>query len=331
VLTGEFYRRMASPRWYVRPVAEPGTEVSVVVPAYRADATLTECVQSLLHQRFAGRFDVVVVASADSPDGLPTLPSHPLLRVVGRTPRHSAAAARNLGAALSRGRAIAFTDADVVAPPDWLERLTAAGAGGCCVAGSVANGTPDSVAGTVEYLVEFFDLHPARPRPAWHGGTGNLLVPRVLWEAHGPFPTGMGGCEDTLLTTRLRAAGRFRFAAEASVVHLNRRRLRDVLTHQWAKGATHARLAAMLGEAPAAPVSSGVKVTVGRVVYLYRRMAEWTPAELGRALRLAPLVLAAFATWGLGLIVESLRLRRAANARRAGAAAGPQEVVARGV
>jgi glycosyltransferase involved in cell wall biosynthesis len=321
VVTEEFYRWTAPPRWYVAPVAEPGIEVSVVVPAYRAGATLFRCVQSLLEQRFAGRFEVVVVATADTPQGLPTLPSHPSLKLVTRTPRHPAAAARNLGASVARGRAIAFTDADVIAPPDWLDRLTAAGGEDWCVAGSVANGTPESVPGTVEYLVEFFDLNPARPKPARHGGTGNLLVPRALWEAYGPFPDGMGGCEDTLLTTRLLEDGRFRFAPDATILHLNRKRMRDVLSHQRMKGATHARLAVKLGAPPLYPVANALKVTLGRVVYLYRRVAEWTPAELGRARRLAPFVLAAFAAWGLGLTAEALRLHREAISARAGASA----------
>jgi glycosyltransferase involved in cell wall biosynthesis len=289
--------------------------VSVVVPAYRAETTLVPCVESLLAQRFAGRFEVVVVASADTPDGLPTLPSDPRLRVVGRTPRQPAAAARNVGVACASGGAIAFTDADVIPPPDWLDRLTAAGAGGWCVAGSVANGTPESAWGTVEYLVEFFDLNPARPSPSLHGATCNLLMPRTVWEAYGPFPEGMEGCEDTLLTTRLRESGLLRFAPEACVTHLNRQRLGAVLGHQRAKGATHARLALELDAFPAAPVANGLRVTLGRVAYLYRRVAAWTPAELGRALRLAPLVLTAFAAWGLGLIAESLRLRRAAGPR----------------
>jgi hypothetical protein len=290
-------------------------DLSVVVPAYRAEATLLRCVEGLLAQRFAGRFEVVVVASADTPDGLPTLPPDPRLSMIGRTPRLPAAAARNAGVARASGGAIAFTDADVIAPPDWLERLTAAGAGGWCVAGSVANGTPESAWGTVEYLVEFFDLNPARPRPSLHGATCNLLVPRTVWDAYGPFPEGMEGCEDTLLTTRLRESGLLRFAPEACVTHLNRRRLGAVLGHQRAKGATHARLAVELDSAPPAPVASGLRVTLRRVAYLYRRVAAWTPAELGRALRLAPLVLTAFAAWGLGLIAESLRLQRAVGAR----------------
>jgi hypothetical protein len=120
----------------------------------------------------------------------------------------------------------------------------------------------------------------------------------------------MEGCEDTLLTTRLRDAGLLRFAPEACVSHLNRRHLGAVLAHQRAKGATHARLAVELDAVPTAPVANGLKVTLGRVGYLYRRVAAWTPPELGRALRLGPLVLTAFAAWGLGLISESRRLRQ---------------------
>jgi len=288
---------------------EAGIDVSVVVPAYRADATLGSCVESLLAQRFDGRFEIVVVASADTPGALPALPAHPALKVVGRTPRLPAAAARNVGVAAARGQLIAFTDADVVAPPDWLDRLTTAAEGTWCVAGSVANGTPESTWGTVEYLVEFFDLHPARVGPPLHGATCNLLLPRSLWNSHGPFREGMLGCEDTLLTTQLREAGLFRFAPEACVAHVNRRNRSAVLAHQRVKGATHAQLDVQLDAVTAAPMAVGIRRTLGRVAYLYRHLAEWAPSELGGALRLSPLVLAAFAAWGHGFIGESLRLR----------------------
>lgn len=288
---------------------KPGIDVSVVVPAYRAGRTLGACVESLLAQRFEGRFDIVVVASADTLDGLPALPQHPALKVIGRTPRLKAAAARNVGVALAGGRAIAFTDADVIALPDWLERLTAAAQGKWCVAGSVANGTPESSWGTVEYLVEFFDLHPARPRPPLHGATCNLLIPRPVWDAHGPFREGMLGCEDTLLTTGVREAGLFRFAPEARVRHVNRRERAAVLAHQRVKGATHAQLDVELDAVADAPVAAGVRRALGRVVYLYKSVAEWDRSEFGRAVRLSPLVLAAFAAWGQGFIRESRRLR----------------------
>jgi glycosyltransferase involved in cell wall biosynthesis len=283
---------------------------SVIVPAYRATATLERCVRSLLAQRFDAGFEVIVVASADAEPELPALANDARLTVVARVPCVPAAVARNLGAGLARGRVLVFADADVVASADWLQRLHDASADAACVAGAVANGTPNSVAGTVEYLVEFFDLSPARREPSEHGATCNLLVPRSLWEEQGPFPETMDGCEDTWLTTRLLAAGRLRFEPAAVVSHLNRRRMRSVLRHQYALGGSHARLASWQGTLPEAPVRAGVMVTVGRIRYLYRQLRRWQAPERFRAVALAPLAVAGFSAWGAGLISESRRLRR---------------------
>ena len=301
-------------------------DVSVIVPAYRASETLGPCVESLLGQRFSGRFEVIVVVSADHESQLPALRDDPALTVVPRVPRLGAAAARNLGADVARGDALAFVDADVIARDGWLAALHAAadgdrsGAGAdlsdavgdLCVAGAVANGTPTSVAGTVEYLVEFFDLSPSRTEPSEHGATCNLLVPRGLWETHGPFPEDMDGCEDTWLTTRARAADRLRFAPEAVVEHLNRQRLATVLRHQYELGGSHARLAVFQGTVPTAPLRHGVAATVERIRHLYRMLGHWQAPERARARRLAPLVLAGFCAWGAGLIMESVRIDRRA-------------------
>jgi glycosyltransferase involved in cell wall biosynthesis len=297
------------PSRILMPVGDgAGIGVSVIVPAYRADHTLALTLDSLLAQTFSRRFEVIVVASADSEAQLPELPSHASLRSVTRVPRVRAAAARNLGVSLACGAALAFTDADVIAAHDWLERLSGASAGRWCVAGSVANGTPSSAVGTAEYLVEFFDLSPARTDPPNHGATCNLLVPRALWDAYGPFPDGLNGCEDTWLTTRLFGDQLLRFAPDAVVHHLNRRRLSTVIRHQYALGAAHARLAAGDGSAPSRPLLTGPLRACGRIVYLYRMLARWAPRDLTRAVVVAPLVIAAFLAWGAGLTGESLRL-----------------------
>lgn len=282
----------------------------MIVPAYRAAATLDRCVDSVLAQRFGGAFEVIVVASADTERQLPVLAHDPRLTVVPRVPRLSAAAARNLGASMARGGALVFTDADVLAPHHWLQQLYDAARGEACVAGAVANGTPASVPGTVEYLVEFFDLSPARREPSEHGATCNLLVPRRLWDEHGPFPETMEGCEDTWLTARLLKAGRLRFEPSAAVYHLNRRRMRSVLNHQYALGGSHARLAAWQGTLTEAPVSHGIAATLRRIHHLYRHLGRWRAPERSRAVALAPLVLAGFVAWGAGLIAETRRLRR---------------------
>jgi glycosyltransferase involved in cell wall biosynthesis len=296
-------------------------DVSVIVPAYRAEATLETTVASLLAQEFSGSFEVLVSVSADDAASLPRLPDDPRLRVITHVPRSQAAASRNRAAALAAGRLFAFTDADVLAPPDWLERLVAASdAGRLCVAGSVLNGTPESAAGTVEYLVEFLDLHPARPpATAWHGATCNLLVPRALWDELGPFPEDMGGGEDTLLTVQARSQGRFVFAPEAPILHLNRTQWRVVIGHHAELG----RFAAHLGRRSEYKLRALVQYTAlapvaaaGRVVSLYARAAAWDRQLLRRALVLSPMVIVTLGAFGVGLMVEGFRIDRAARRGR---------------
>lgn len=291
-------------------------DVSVIVPAYRAKATLDRTVASLLAQEFRGTFEILVSASADDPADVPDLPADERLRVISHVPRSRAAAARNRAVAQATGALFAFTDADVITPPDWLERLVAASESGTrCVAGSVLNGTPESAAGTVEYLVEFLDLHPHRPpATAWHGATCNLLVPRSLWDELGPFPEDMGGGEDTLLTVRARATGRFVFAPEASVLHLNRTAWGVVIRHHLQIG----RFAAHLGRrssyklrplvryTPLAPIAA-----LGRVVSVYARAAAWDRRLFLRALALSPMVIVTLGAFGVGLASEGRRIDRA--------------------
>lgn len=290
-------------------------KVSVIVPAYRAEATLARAVSALLAQRFSGRMEVIVVASGDHEAQLPVLPRRPGLRLQTHTPRLAAAAARNLGARMAQGDALAFTDADVIVSERWLQCLWEASEGRWGVAGAIANGTPANVAGTVEYLVEFFDLNPGRDEPSEHGATANLFLPRQLWEAYGPFPDGMEGCEDTWVTSRLHADGKLRFCSAAVVHHLNRQRLGAVLAHQYRLGASHARLAVRQGCAPRYPIAHSALVTVGRIRYLYRMLRRWTPADLRHARRLGPLVVAGFGAWGTGLATEALRCKRESNHR----------------
>jgi glycosyltransferase involved in cell wall biosynthesis len=296
----------------------PGVDVSVIVPAYRADATLSACVDALLQQRFDGSVEVVVSASADDEGSLPTLPWDERL-VALRSPRRVAAStARNRAVAASRGRLLAFTDADAVPDPGWLAALVAASEGGTkAVAGAVVNGTPRSAAGTVEYLVEFLDLHPNRPvRTAWHGATVNLLVPRDLWDRFGPFTEDLEGGEDTLLSGALRGAGAFRFEPRARVVHMNRTRFLDVARHQVMFGRFTAhlgrrgpyKLRPLVRYTPLAPIAG-----LGRVVSIYARVLAWAPDLRRRAVVLFPLVVATLTGWTWGLLVEGLRIARSAR------------------
>jgi glycosyltransferase involved in cell wall biosynthesis len=297
-------------------------EVSIVVPAYRADSTIARCLTSLLNQDFPGGYEVILCVSADQTDDLPTLEKHPRLKVLTHVPRLGAAAARNRAAAEARGRLIAFTDADVVADARWLARLVSAADLSPCVAGSVVNGTPESAIGTAEYLLEFVDLHPARRPEAVHfGATCNLILERVLWEEAGPFPEDLEGGEDTLLTMDLRERGLFAFAPEAAVNHLNRTRLTDFLRHQYRFGRFTARLAVMDGTYAGGAVRATLTryaslapiAAVLRTGWVYWRLATLDRQLFIGSLRSLPAVIAGSVAWGAGLVAQRMRERRSGS------------------
>ena len=93
--------------------------VTVIVPAYNAASVVGRCVESLLAQTWP-RVEVIV-ADDGSTDGTAAAVKAPA-RVVATGGRKGAGGARNIGAQEAKGEVLFFTDADVVAPPDWIEK-----------------------------------------------------------------------------------------------------------------------------------------------------------------------------------------------------------------
>ena len=99
-------------------------KVSIIVPAYKAEATIEKTVAALASQTFT-QFEVIVVDDA-SPDNTGDLACHALRRfglrhVVARLPGNVGPSnARNAGTALASGEYVAFQDADDTWMPDKL-------------------------------------------------------------------------------------------------------------------------------------------------------------------------------------------------------------------
>lgn len=95
--------------------------VSVIVPVFDDCRNLLCCIDALERQSYPRElFEVIVVdnGGAELPDLSITFPQ---ARVI-REPRPGSYAARNAGIAAARGEALAFTDADCVPSPEWLEK-----------------------------------------------------------------------------------------------------------------------------------------------------------------------------------------------------------------
>ncbi len=198
--------------------APPGAGVAVVVPV-RDDDRLALCLAALARSTLPAAQREVVVVDDGSRRPLDRLVARfPGVRLLRQAPTGSYAA-RNRGVAATTAPVVAFTDADCLPEPDWLEQ------------GLAALQTPgvDVVAGCVEVFprgprpraVELFDAVTAFPQEhfvrTWgFGATANLFTRRATLLAVGPFDRRLRSGGDADWGQRATAAG-FRTSYEPHV------------------------------------------------------------------------------------------------------------------
>ena len=113
------------------PPADPTVELSVIVPVYNGETTITACLDSILQQKPDCRVQLIVVDS-DSTDRTPALLQRyqnlPDVVLSSCTNPRSAAAARNEGLRHAVGRWIMFVDSDDLLLPGAIRALLDAAA-----------------------------------------------------------------------------------------------------------------------------------------------------------------------------------------------------------
>jgi hypothetical protein len=272
------------------------------VPAYRAWRTLPSALEALRTEVDRPDRELILVESSGRFPAAELERRWPWAEIVALPTRTLPGAARNLAVDRARGELIAFTDADALPEPGWLDELERNLRPGIdAVAGGIVNGTPESAIGTSGFLLEFADWLPGRPGAPPHGATCNLLVRREVLERNGGFPSDLWPGEDTVFTFRLGEQGRLTFAPGARVRHLNRTGLLDYLRHQVRLGFSFAEVCRrtefpnrQYTRLPLAPLTG-----VLRAVRLWRRLTRWR--LLPRTTALLPLVLAGATAWAAGL------------------------------
>jgi len=194
-------------------------EVSVVVPVRDGARTLPALLESLATQTLSReRFEVVVVDNASRDDSAAIARAHGAVVVHEPVPNRSRA--RNAGARAARAGLIAFTDADCVATPEWLEAFLARADGAPLVAGPV-----EMTTGEPPTMVERFERSWRSGQEHWvrdgWAATANLLVERAAFDAVGGFdPAYRHIGEDADFCLRAGRAGhRLGWCAEAVVAH----------------------------------------------------------------------------------------------------------------
>ena len=154
--------------------------VSVVIPARNAAPTITATLRGLAEQNDDHDLEVLVVDDGSTDATVDVVAASGMPARVVQGPGTGAGAARNAGAAAARGQVIAFTDADCVPQPDWLEQGLKAMCNGLDLVQGVVRADPAMTRGPFDrtvWVVAETGLYE----------TANLFVKRDLFETLGGF------------------------------------------------------------------------------------------------------------------------------------------------
>jgi glycosyltransferase involved in cell wall biosynthesis len=230
-------------------------DISVVIPVLNAERTIEQCLRSLYGQSQTP-LEIIVVDN-HSTDGTKDIvldmihhhreiPTYYLVEV-----RPGPSFARNRGACQTRGEIIAFMDADCIADPSWLFRLSESfyrsevGA----VAGGIIGFDKKSVIGKFHAL---FTMRALPSSQLFHefnlisGGfpTANFSIRNELFRTLGGFDEAIPiYAEDYDLCARIYESGaQIYFDKEAIVFHQHRQSLQTTWKQSYGFGTGHATL-----------------------------------------------------------------------------------------
>ena len=182
--------------------------VSIIIPARNEEAVIGPCLDSLIHLDFPREcFEVILVdnGSSDRTLEVARARSESLHLTILQKSGVRISALRNLGASHSRGRVLAFLDADCLAPSNWLTRGThVISQPGVGVAGAHYRIPEDSSwVAQAWYGDEVAEKQGPIP---WVPG-GDLMMARAIFDEVGGFDATIQTNEDCELCDRVREAG----------------------------------------------------------------------------------------------------------------------------
>jgi GT2 family glycosyltransferase len=223
----------------------PRTAIDVVLPFRGSDAEL-ERVADRLATLALRPGDTLTIA--DNRPGAADARRGPV-RVVGAGERQTSYHARNRGAVCGTAPWLVFLDADVLAPPDLLDRYFApvpAERVGVLAGAVVDEPAPEGhPAERYAWLKSSMSQEVTLAHDDWgFAQTANAAVRRAAFEQVGGFEEGVRSGGDADLCFRIRAAGwTLERREDAAVVHRNRATIRRMLAQRARHGAGAAWLA----------------------------------------------------------------------------------------
>ena len=203
-----------------------GSSISVIIPAYKAAAGLESTLLSLAAQQPIDWAISILVANDGNDAAVTEVCRNYGVSMVAIAPRHGSYFARNCALEKAAGELIAFIDAGIWLPKDWLAKAIE------------ALGTADYLAGEVDIsdvarptAAQAYEMSKAYPiadymRIFHFGGAGNLIVTKDLLKKVGGFEHRLYSGGDAEFGDRVYRAGLTQvYLAEPVLLHPPRRAL----------------------------------------------------------------------------------------------------------
>lgn len=212
--------------------------VSVIVPVYNGEAVVGGCIESLLAQDYPKHRYEVIIVDNDSTDRTAEIIKRYPVKYVLEDAIHTSYAARNAGARVAKGEALAFCDADQVSHPNWLTALVSrlqpgyGGVAGPCVAQQAKGGVVSAYASADTELRWRRDR--GQERDVEFAPTCNVLYRREVFERLGGFTAEAKSSGDVEFSRRVgKELGlRIRYVPAAIQYHRARASLGELLKHE---------------------------------------------------------------------------------------------------
>lgn len=219
-------------------------QVSIIIPSYNSRKTIARSLAALHTQKTDASYETIVIDS--SKDGTSELieQEFPWVKLIRSDERLYPGGARNLGIIEAQGEILAFTDADCVADPDWVEAIVRAHRGNeAVIGGIVENANPENAVGWGYYFTEFNHWSPGAPEGhVTEIPTCCLSMKREAYDRWGPFRK-EGYCSDSLFHWRRAEDAEFPYLDPAiRVAHINPGGLFHMLEHEAFHGKYFARV-----------------------------------------------------------------------------------------
>lgn len=163
------------------------SSISVIIPVYKDVNGLKDTLESLSEQTLDRKgYEIIVVNDGGDPD-ITALCEEFQVRVIEHKPNRGSYYARNRGLEIAKGEYIAFVDADIRVPNDWLAKGISALNDYDYVAGAIRIDTSK-----INSLANYYELKTAFRVNNYilfnhYGPTANLFVKRKVFEEIGGF------------------------------------------------------------------------------------------------------------------------------------------------